>query len=401
VSYARNALGLGAALLAPMLSCRPALAHARWFVDDKQLPPGPEFHLDRIYISILVVAFFFVIGAVVLESASKRSAAFYRILRQPMPALSSAFWRILSISFGLTLIVNSMMRVIVAPNLPAGQGLAVQAIMLLQIIIGSMFVIQSRLMVGSALVLLLPISCWWLYSFSHAIDYAFELVGVSAALFLVGPSLSAADRDLHKQLCLWSPIGLTLRIRTRHRSFCCAWRGARHDDLTLDCWKRERSAISILRTLLGLQLVVLAAHDKLLEPAVSLAFVDKYPFVNFPAVLGATSFTNLHFVFGAGIAEIAFGALLMANIATRAVCGILTAMFVTTGIAFGAGELVGHLPIAAALLVLVTHGCEKAISPLTFDPEGFPSGVGWVKRSADPTPDRVGSAAPLALDSSS
>jgi hypothetical protein len=366
VSYVRYAFGFGAVLLAPMLSSRPALAHARWFVDDKQLPPGPGFQLDRIYASTLVGALIFAIGAIFLESASRRNAAFYRVLKQPIQAENNAVWRVLSVTFGLTLIISSMTRVLVAPNLRAGPGLGVQAIMFLQIIVGSIFVIQSRLMVGSALAVLLPFSCAWLYSVTHAIDYAFEVVGFSAALFLVGPSLSAADRDLQAQLLAVSPIGLRLRITTPSRSFCWAWRTSRRDGAMPDSWQRERLAVSILRTLLGLQLVVLAAHDKLLEPAVSLAFVDKYPFVNFPALLGATSFTNLHFVFGAGMAEVTFGALLMANIATRAVCGILTFMFVATGITFGVGELVGHLPIVAALLVLMAHGSGKAAAPLTF-----------------------------------
>jgi len=366
VSYVRYAFGLGAVLLAPMLSSRPALAHARWFVDDKQLPPGPDFQLDRIYASILVGGLAFVIGAIFLEATSRRNAAFYRALRQPIRAESNTVWRILSVTFGLTLIVSSMTRVLVAPNLPAGPGPAVQVIMFLQIIIGSIFVIQSRLMVGSALAALLPFSCAWLYSVTQAIDYAFEVAGFSAALFLVGPSLSVADRDLQAQLFARSPIGLTLRIQTRSRSFCCAWRTSRRDGSTPGRWQRERLAASILRTLLGLQLVVLAAHDKLLEPAVSLAFVGKYPFVNFPALLGATGFTNLHFVFAAGIAEVTFGALLMANVATRAVSAILTVMFVATGIAFGVGELVGHLPIVAALLVLMAHGSGKA-APVTFE----------------------------------
>ena len=355
----RYAVGLGATLFALLLSSRPAFAHARWFVDDKQLSPAPEFQLDRIYTLILTGALLFVIGAVFLESASRRNVALHGVLQRPMQASNNAVWRILSITFGSTLIINSMGRVLVAPNLPAGQESGLQVIMFVQIIIGSMFVIQSRLIVASALVVLLPFFCWRLYSFSHAIDYAFELVGIGAALYVVGPSLSAADRDLQKNLFAWSPIGLTLHVETGSRSFCCTWRTSRQNGLTPD-WERERLAATILRSLLGLQLIVLAAHDKLLQPAVSLAFVDKYAFVNFPALFGATSFTNLHFVFGAGIAEIAFGALLIANIATRAVCGILTAVFVTTGIMFGLGEMVGHLPIVAALLVLMALGGRHA-----------------------------------------
>jgi hypothetical protein len=361
----RYVLGLSATLFVPALSSCPASAHARWFVDDKQLLPGPQFQLDRIYTSILVIALLFVISAVFLEWASRRTVALHSVLQQPVQSASNTVWRVLSIAFGSTLIINSMTRVLVAPNLPAGSNLAVNVIMFLQIIIGSMFVIQSRLIIGSALVVLMPFFCWWLYSFNHAIDYAFELVGIGAALYLVSPSLSPADRDLHEKLLAWKPTGFALHMRTQSRSFGCAWRTSRQPGLILNC--HERWAVTILRSLLGLQLVVLAAHDKLLQPEVSLAFVNKYPFVNFPVLCGATNFTHLHFVFGAGIAEMVLGALLIGNIATRAVCGILTALFVTTGIMFGLHELVGHLPIVAALLVLIVHGSRRATSDLAFD----------------------------------
>jgi hypothetical protein len=367
VSYMRYVLGLGAALLAAALSSRQTSAHARWFVNDKQLPPAPPFQLDRIYTSMLVLALLFVIGAVFLEWASRRTGALHNVLREPLQSASNAAWRILSIAFGLTLVINSMTRVLVAPNLPAGPNLAVEVIMFLQTIIGSIFVIQSRLIVGSVLVVLMPFFCWWLYSFNHAIDYAFELIGIGAALYLVGPSLSSLDRDLHEKLLAWRPTGLVLRFTTQSRSFGCTWRRSPQNGLTLNYWERERLAVAILRSLLGLQFVVLAAHDKLLQPAVSLAFVKMYPFVNFPVMCGVTNFTHPHFVFGAGIAEMVLGALLIGNIATRAVCAILTALFVTTGLVFGIHELVGHLPIVTALLVLIVHGSGRAASELTSD----------------------------------
>src|SRR5262249_2026235 len=122
---------------------------------------------------------------------------------------------------------------------------------------------------------------------------------------------------------------------------------------------REAQAIAVLRTLFGLQLIILAAHDKFLEPGVSLAFVDKYSFVNVPALLGATGFTNLHFVFGAGLAETSLGTLLLANVAVRASSAILLFMFTTTAAVFGIEELVGHLPIIAMLILLVASGSPQ------------------------------------------
>ena len=234
--------------------------------------------------------------------------------------------------------------------------------MFLQIIVGAMFVIQSRLIVATLAVVLLPIPCVLLYSLGHAIDYAFELVGIGLALYLMAPALSPPDLELHHRIMRLNPIGFALRVETQSRAIDLAWTSSRNLDRAplqaADFEHRERLAAAILRTLLGAQLIVLAVHDKLLEPGVSLAFVDKYSFVNIPALLGADGFSNLHFVFGAGIGELVLGILLVANIATRAVCVLMTGLFVTTGLAFGIEEMVGHLPIIATLVVVTVVGSE-------------------------------------------
>jgi uncharacterized membrane protein YphA (DoxX/SURF4 family) len=118
-----------------------------------------------------------------------------------------------------------------------------------------------------------------------------------------------------------------------------------------------------LRIAPGLQFIVLAAHDKLLDPRVSLAFVDKYCFVNLPAPLRLSDFTNLHFFVGAGMIEVAFGTLLLLNVATRSICVILMALLVLTGILFGLGELFGHVPIAAAIAVVAWRGQVSGAGP--------------------------------------
>jgi hypothetical protein len=362
----RAAMLIPPATLSSLIACfgsTDALAHARWFVDDTQIGLHPEFSFDGLYLAILIGAVLFVTAAVLLEWARKRISFVDRLLGRPMSVPTLVLWRLLAIIFGATLIVNSLAQVFVAPNLVTNGSMVFKIMMFLQVVIGGMFFVQSRLTWASAAVLLMPILCAWEFSILHAVDYAFELTGIGLALMLMAPALAAAEIGIQKRAAGFVPTGFSLCLHTGPRSYDVVWpqataRGRRKPDVVTSK-DREASAISILRIMLGLQLIVLAAHDKLLEPGVSLAFVDKYSFVNVPALLGASQFTNLHFVFGSGLAEIAFGSLLLANVATRGVCVILLAMFTTTGFVFGIEEMVGHLPIISMLILLIASGSRQ------------------------------------------
>jgi hypothetical protein len=352
------ALSLFAICLVPT----DALAHARWFIDDTQIVLHPEFKFDGLYLAILVGAVLFVLAALTLELARSRIPFVDRWLGRPLVS-TLVLWRLVAIVFGATLIINSMAQVFVAPNLAANGSMVLKITLFLQILIGGMFVTQSRLTWACAAVLLLPVLCAWEFSVLNAVDYAFELVGIGLAVMLMAPALAAPDLETQKQVAALIPTDFSLRLRTGRQSYDVAWSHAnpwRYDPRDGSPGKdREAQAIAILRTLFGLQLIVLAAHDKLLEPGVSLAFVDKYSFVNVPALLGVSGFTNLHFVFGAALAEISFGMLLLANVAVRATSAILLVMFTTTALVFGLEELVGHLPIIAMLILLVASGSPQ------------------------------------------
>ncbi|HSV24711.1 MAG TPA: hypothetical protein VLJ17_16985, partial [Xanthobacteraceae bacterium] len=319
----------------------------------------PEFKFDGLYLAMLVGAVLFALSALTFEMARRRISLLDRWLSRPLlPTL--VLWRLLAMVFGATLVINSMAHVFVAPNLAANGSMVLKTMLFLQILIGGMFFTQSRLTWACAAVLLLPLLCAWEFSTVHAIDYAFELVGIGLAVMLMAPALAAPDFDTQKQVATCIPTAFSVCVRTGRQSYGVAWSQAnpwRYDPRDgMPGEDREALAIAVLRTLFGLQLIVLSAHDKLLEPGVSLAFVDKYSFVNVPALLGASGFTNLHFVFGSGLAEIAFGTLLLANVAVRATCAILLFMFTTTGVVFGIEEMVGHLPIIAMLILLMASG---------------------------------------------
>jgi hypothetical protein len=304
----------------------------------------------------------FVSAAMTLEMARGLFPALDRWLERPLvPTL--VLWRILAMVFGATLMINSLTQVFVAPNLAANGSMVLKTMLFLQVLVGGMFFVQARLTWACSAVLLLPVLCAWEFSSFQAVDYAFELVAIGLAVMLMAPMLAATDLSTQTQVAAFLPTGFSLNLRTGQQSYDMAWSRVdpwRYDPRAgLSPKDREALAIIVLRTLFGLQLIVLAAHDKLLEPGVSLAFVDKYSFVNVPALLGYTQFTNLHFVFGAGLAEIVFGALLISNVAVRGTCAILLGMFTTTGIVFGIEEMVGHLPIIAMLVLLLVSGAPR------------------------------------------
>ena len=350
-------------LLATGLGVVDAGAHARWFIDDTQVVLHPEFRFDGLCLAMLVGAMLFVAAAMTFEMGRVRLPALDRWLGRPL-APTLGLWRLLAAVFGATLMINSLTQVFVAPNLAANGSMVLKSMLFLQVLVGGMFFVQARLTWACTAVLLMPVLCAWEFSSVHAIDYAFELAGIALAVLLMAPALATADLRTQTRMAACVPTGFSLNLRMERQSYGVVWSRInpwRYDPRSgLSPQDREALAIAVLRTLFGLQLIVLAAHDKLLEPGVSLAFVDKYSFVNVPALLGATRFTNMHFVFGAGLAEISFGALLIANVAVRGTCVILLGMFMTTGVVFGIEEMVGHLPIVAMLVLLLVSGSPRS-----------------------------------------
>lgn len=350
-------------LFAICLGAVDASAHARWFIDDTRIALHPEFKFDGICLAILIGAMLFASAALTLEMARGPLPALDRWLGRPL-ASTLLLWRIVTVVFGATLIINSMAQVFVAPNLAANGSMVLKTMLFLQILVGGMFFVNARLTWACIAVLLLPVLCAWEFSTFQAIDYTFELAGIGLSVLLMAPTLAATDLNTQTQVANLIPTGFSLNLRTGQQTYDVAWsRGNawRYDPRRgLSPEDREALAITVLRSLFGLQLIVLAAHDKLLEPGVSLAFVDKYSFVNVPALLGYSQFTNMHFVFGAGLAEITFGALLLANVAVRGTCVLLLGLFTTTAAVFGLEELVGHLPIIAMLLLLMLSGSPRS-----------------------------------------
>jgi uncharacterized membrane protein YphA (DoxX/SURF4 family) len=188
-------------------------------------------------------------------------------------------------------------------------------------------------------------------------------MGIGLAFYLMAPALSSRDRKLHKRIMGLRPAQASLHAESSRRTIALSWPRAgtssREVPFSQAVREREALAVSLLRIAFGLQFVVLALHEKLINPGLALAFVEEHSFVNFMPLLGFEGFTNLHFVFGAGLAELAMGLLMAVNVAARPACGVLAAVFLATGLMFGPHELVGHLPILGALLLVMVRGSAK------------------------------------------
>ena len=355
--FLRIAAVLAFALL--QASGSPAMAHARWFVHDPQIKPA-AFEFGRLHVTLAVLTIAFLLALFAFDRFSHWQARAWRVFNRNLSLPAGLEWRVVAAVFGAVLIINSMESVFLAPNLSGDKTFALKTLLFLQIVLGAMLVMQTRITETSISLLVLPLLGLASFTWQALIDYALEIAAVGVALYMVAPLVFERDRSFRRNLRRLLPDALALRMvqggATRVwnlplPSFPAEFRGEARA-------RREAEAADWLRVMLGAQLVVLAAHDKLLNPGISLAFVDMYPFVNFPALLGF-DFTNLDFVFAAGLAETAFGIALMFNLASRAVSLAMFALFTITGVLFGLSEMLGHLPIIAILAAIFVQGSGR------------------------------------------
>jgi hypothetical protein len=114
-------------------------------------------------------------------------------------------------------------------------------------------------------------------------------------------------------------------------------------------------APALLRVFAGLSILVLALSEKLLNPALGVAFLREYPHFNVARALGLAWFTDERFILAAGVVELAIGATLMAGVLPRLVIFAMFVPFNLTIPFLPATELLGHLPIFAVMYVLMFH----------------------------------------------
>ncbi len=315
-------IGIITLLASPKL----AYAHERWFVESGT-HSGERLGLD-------VTSVFLLFGAVFLGAMAytNERSGWTRGIRIPFQSTHRLLprgmeWRVVASLSGIMLIINSIMGVFLASEFILPQQAPFILGQIGQMVIGLLLVSQMYFAVGGALVLLVAVPIAAIYLPANLlIDYVVEFAALAAALILVGLT-SCPDRLFRK----W--------IKTTPE-------------------RLEHLALPIIRIGTGLTLVILALHNKLLNPDIALTFLDKYAF-NFMPYIGLPWFTNLHFVFAAGVAEVTLGLILMLGLATRFVAAVILGFFITTLIMLGPMELVGHLPLLGIMFLLIYLGSGR------------------------------------------
>jgi hypothetical protein len=139
-----------------------------------------------------------------------------------------------------------------------------------------------------------------------------------------------------------------------------------------------------LRVGAGLALIVVAFAEKLANPELALAFLRDHPDLNVAQAIGL-SWTDLQFIRAAGAIEVLFGLLLISGALPQAIVVIAGIPFNASLYFFGVNELLGHLPVYAAMLVLLVYGSDRELRPRVSElwpwkarAAGAPKGAGRV-----------------------
>src|SRR5215217_4176040 len=121
-------------------------------------------------------------------------------------------------------------------------------------------------------------------------------------------------------------------------------------------------AVWALKVCAGVALIVVAFAEKLAMPGMALDFLAHHQQFNVAQQVGL-DWSDLEFTRVAGAIEVLFGLLVISGALSQACVLIAGIPFNATLWFFGTTELVGHLPVYGAMLVLLVYGSDPALRP--------------------------------------
>jgi hypothetical protein len=303
------------ALAAFLFAAAPALAHEKWFIDpDAYHGAIPDIFrtLTPFSAVVLVLAIGTLLVVVHFDRKFDGTALAERIDAR-MQSLGLHPRTVLSAVLGVSLLGAGLQKTLFVPSLllpDSGYG---SFLALSEIVVGSLLLFLEPLLaeLGIALILLylaavpvMPLG-----------DLLEELLVVGAGIYLL---TSETKRD--------------------------PWR--RRNTL-----ERQRLGYHAFRILVGLNFLVLASV-KWLRPDLAIALVENFH-INFVAWAGVDA---AHFVFLAAVTETFIAFCILFRVAYRPAAAAAFGFFLLSIFAFGFRELLGHLPVKAALLLLFVVG---------------------------------------------
>lgn len=307
------------------------LAHVKWFVEDDSQFRHFYYPIDLFSISIISITLLFLLVASLLDRMTRFNVRLNRLLYGsllPQRINTSGDWinALLKQSIAIMLLANLLQGHFVAPHFVHNGGAYIYSVLQFLLILILIFNVNlfsiSLILFSIYLVATFPIE--------SSIDYVLELMAIGFALFFTDKT-----RRSHKYIIKFSTLQYS----------------APSSDLGL----------MLLRIGLGMQLIVLSFHDKLLNPGYGLVFLVEYPYFNFLRYFGWEAFSDLYFLLGAGMVELSLGILLVANIVPRLSSLLIFLIFLLTGFVMGIEELAGHIPIIVAAGVIIFGISQKPV----------------------------------------
>jgi len=168
---------------------------------------------------------------------------------------------------------------------------------------------------------------------------AFEYLGGFLAILIMGAGQPSAD-GLFRRIAVTEGTVLG-RLAPLHRA---------GEDLVRRLGGTPDRLPVVLRGALGVTFIYLGFVEKFLAPGVALAVVEKY------ALTGVVPVSAELWVFGAGVAEVAVGLLLLSGIATRAVAGLAFGLFTLTLLGLPDDPVLAHVSLFGLTSALLVTG---------------------------------------------
>ncbi len=160
-----------------------------------------------------------------------------------------------------------------------------------------------------------------------------DLLGLAVFVMLAGPGRWSADHELGRAAA-FDPVA-------------------------------SARALWALRVSAGVALIVVAFVEKLANPDLALIFLRANPDLNVAQAVGL-GLSDLEFARLAGSIEVLFGLLLISGALPQLIVVAAGIPFNATLWFFGSVELVGHLPVYGAMLVILVFGSHPELRPSTY-----------------------------------
>lgn len=288
------------------------LAHVKWFIDPRAHPTQYDLLLSWPVLLALLIA----LAAVGIAYLWQRNVPEPRAVRA-LERFARTGPLMLRVFLGISLIAAAVPGWLFVPSLPVEHGPGGYALLVIEVLCGLLIFAGLFTRFAAMLLALLGVIAMAPFSFESILEQV-AILGIAIFLYIAGPGSISLDAR-----------------RSAHGALA-------HEHA-------PAAAFNLLRVAMGFGIAYNALTEKLLNPDLSQALLDQLPFLNVLRPLGVA---DPVFIWLAGLAELAIGAVIISGQITRPVMAIGFGLFTITLVVFGMPELIGHLPYYGIMLTL-------------------------------------------------